>query len=132
MVKGAGAEALGGVIFKALEELAHKHACFPTDGLDDDAVADILLGMRSAAYHFDDYFTDAADQNKSVAVTVLSSSLSETHADIVDRMALMSGVEMARDLVLSQQTSCIRKSLRIAALRSRQLELRLVFLMKLP
>ena len=72
---------------------------FPTDGLDDDAVADILLGMRSAAYHFDDYFTDAADQNKSVAVTVLSSSLSETHADIVDRMALMSGVEMARDLV---------------------------------
>ena len=99
MVKGAGAEALGGVIFKALEELAHKHACFPTDGLDDDVVADILLGMRSAAYHFDDYFTDAADQNKSVAVTVLSSSLSETHADIVDRMALMSGVEMARDLV---------------------------------
>ena len=93
--KGRDAEALGGVIFKALDGLSHKHACFPAHDIDDEIMADILLGMRSAAYHFDEYFTDTDDQNKTVSLTVVSSSLTEQHAAVSDRMALMAGVEMA-------------------------------------
>jgi leucyl aminopeptidase len=62
-------------------------------------MADMLMGMMSAAYHFEDYFTETTKREKTVQVTIVSDSLEESHPAISDRMGLMKGVEMARNLV---------------------------------
>ena len=96
---GSDAEEVGGRVFSAVDSLETKRACLPDQGLDDEVMADILMGMMSAAYHFEDYFTETTKKERSVLVTIVSDSLSAAHPEVSDRMGLMKGVEMARNLV---------------------------------
>lgn len=96
---GSNAEETGGRIFSAIEGLETKRAYLPDQGLGDDVMADISLGMMSSAYHFEEYFTESTRRENSVQITVVSDSLDEAHPDISDRTGLMKGVEFARNLV---------------------------------
>ncbi|MEC8643263.1 MAG: leucyl aminopeptidase [Pseudomonadota bacterium] len=96
---GSAAEEVGGRILSVIEALETKRACLPDQGLGDEVMADILMGMMSAAYHFEDYFTETPKKESSVQVTIVSNSLDVSHPDVSDRMGLMKGVEMARNLV---------------------------------
>jgi len=96
---GSAAEEVGGRILSAIDGLETKRACFPDQGLGDEVMADILMGMMSAAYHFEDYFTETTRKEKSIQITVVSDGLGESHPAVIDRMGLMKGVEMARNLV---------------------------------
>jgi len=99
VVAGSAAETVGGRILSAVDALETKRACFPEQGLDDEVMADMLMGMMSAAYHFEEYFTETTRREKTVQFTVVSSSLDEAHPAVSDRVGLMKGVEMARNLV---------------------------------
>ena len=46
---GSDAEEVGGRVFSAVDSLETKRACLPDQGLDDEVMADILMGMMSAA-----------------------------------------------------------------------------------
>ncbi|MGB2159844.1 MAG: leucyl aminopeptidase, partial [Candidatus Puniceispirillaceae bacterium] len=96
---GSVAEEVGGRIFSAVDGLEAKRACLPDQGLGDEIMADMLMGMMSAAYHFEEYFTETTRRENSVQITLVSDSLEESHQAISDRMGLMKGVEMARNLV---------------------------------
>ena len=96
---GSDAEEVGGRIFSRLDALERKRAYIPDPGLEASVMADMLLGMMSCAYHFEDYFTESPKREKSVEVTVVSETLSQDHPEVADRMALMAGVDMARNLV---------------------------------
>ena len=96
---GSNAEETGGRIFSAIERLETKRAYLPDQGLDDDVMADMVLGMMSSAYHFEEYFTESTRRENSVQVTIVSDRLDEAHPVITDRTGLMKGVEFARDLV---------------------------------
>ena len=96
---GSTAEEVGGRVFSAVDGLETKRACFPEQGLGDEVMADILMGMMSAAYQFEDYFTETTRKENSVRVTVVSDSLDESHPAVGDRVGLMKGVALARDLV---------------------------------
>ena len=45
-------------------------------------MADLLLGMMSCAYHFEEYFTESPKRENSVEVTVVSQTLSLTQTDV--------------------------------------------------
>ena len=96
---GSAAEEIGGRVFSAVDGLETKRACLPDQALGDEVMADMLMGMMSAAYHFEDYFTETAKREKTVQVTIVSATLEETHPAVSDRMGLIKGVEMARNLV---------------------------------
>ena len=96
---GSEAEEAGGRIFSRLDGLERKRAYVADPGLDDVVMADLLLGMMSCAYHFEEYFTESPKRENSVEVTVVSQTLSLTQTDVADRMALMKGVDLARNLV---------------------------------
>ena len=97
---GTGAQAIGGAMFAGINALESKRAFMPDHGLDDEVMADILFGMKSAAYHFDLYFTkDEPENDQPVQLTVQSSSLAADSGPLAERTHLMAGVEMARDLV---------------------------------
>ena len=96
---GSDAEEIGGRAFSLLDGLETKRAYMPDPGLDDVVMADIVLGMMSCAYHFEAYFTESTKRENSVQVVVVSEKLSAEHPAIADRMALMTGVELARNLV---------------------------------
>lgn len=96
---GSAAEVVGGKIFAAVDALESKRAYMPDHDLDADITADIALGMSLAAYHFEQYFTESSSSEASVKILLLSGSVDENHPEITDRMAMMAGVEMARDLV---------------------------------
>ncbi len=96
---GSAAEEVGGRVLSAVDGLETKRACLPDQGLGDEVMADLLMGMMSAAYHFEDYFTETTKREKTVQVTVVSDSLEEAHPAVSDRMGLMKGVELARNLV---------------------------------
>ena len=57
---GSAAEEIGGRVFSAIDGLETKRACLPDQGLGDEVMADLLMGMMSAAYHFEEYFTETA------------------------------------------------------------------------
>ena len=95
---GSVAEAIGGRIFAAVSALQSKRAFMPDQGIADDLLADIVLGMQSSAYHFETYFTESSSRIGSVKIAVVSDSVTETTPVIADRLALMAGVAMARDL----------------------------------
>ena len=95
---GSAAEAVGGRIFAAVAALQSKRGTLPDQEVSEDLLADMVLGMQSAAYHFETYFTEAASREGSVHITVVSDSVTETTPVVADRLALMAGVAMARDL----------------------------------
>jgi leucyl aminopeptidase len=96
---GSAAEEVGGRTFAAVDGLETKRAHLPDQGLGDKVMADLLMGMMSAAYHFEDYFTVSSRREKTVQITVVSDTLAEAHPAVSDRMGLMKGVELARNLV---------------------------------
>jgi len=95
---GSAMEAVGGRIFAAVSALQSKRGFLPDQGIADEALADVVLGMHSSAYHFDTYFTETASSAASVQVTIVSDSVTAETPVIADRLALMAGVAMARDL----------------------------------
>ena len=95
---GSAAEAVGGRIFAAVAALQSKRGMLPDQEVSEDLLADMVLGMQSAAYHFETYFTEAASREGSVHLTVVSDSVTEKTPVVADRLALMAGVAMARDL----------------------------------
>ena len=99
LTAGSSAEAIGGKIFAAVDALQIKCAVMPEHDLDDMVMADIILGLHMAGYHFEKYFTENSSNEASVKIDVVSSALGGDHALIKDRNALMAGVAMARDLV---------------------------------
>jgi len=95
---GSDAEAVGGRIFSAVAGLQSKRGYLPEQGVADEVLADIALGMQSGAYHFERYFTENGSREGSVQITVVSGSIGPDTPVISDRLALMAGVAMARDL----------------------------------
>lgn len=98
LVAGSDAEAIGGKIMSCISTLRSKRAYLPDQGVETRILADIVMGMSSAGYHFERYFTEASSNEASVKITIVSDSIDAGQADIADRIALMAGVEMARDL----------------------------------
>ena len=94
---GSAAEAVG-VVFSAVAALQSKRAFLPDQGITDGVLADLVLGMQSAAYHFETYFTETSSRVGSVQVKIVSDSVTEETPVVADRLALMAGVAMARDL----------------------------------
>ena len=99
LTAGTSAEAIGGKIFAAVDGLQIKCAVMPEHDLDDAVMADIILGLHMAGYHFEKYFTENSSNEATVKIDVVSFALGADHALIQDRYALMAGVTMARDLV---------------------------------
>ena len=56
LTAGSRAEAIGGKIFAAVDALQIKCAVMPEHDLDDIVMADIILGLHMAGYHFEKYF----------------------------------------------------------------------------
>ncbi len=96
---GRDAEDIGGAVFKALEATAQKRGYMPEHRLANEVIADLFLGMRLAAYHFEDYFTETDSVSESVSLTLTANLVNDQHPLIVDRNALVNGVSLARDLV---------------------------------
>jgi leucyl aminopeptidase len=96
---GRDAEDIGGNIFKALEATAQKRGHMPEHRLADDVIADLVLGMRLAGYHFEEYFTETDSVSETISLTLTADGIDEQHALIADRNALVNGVCLARDLV---------------------------------
>ena len=99
LTAGLRAEIVGGKIFAAVSGLQVKHAVMPEHRIEDAVLADIILGMQMAAYHFEKYFTEASSNEATVKIDVVSGDLTAGHPLVQDRHALMAGVAMARDLV---------------------------------
>ena len=97
--QGLEAETTGGKIFAVVGALQVKRAVMPDHGLQDTVLADIVLGMQMAAYHFDKYFTEAGSNEATVKIDLVSPAVDADHPLIQDRHALMAGIAMARDLV---------------------------------
>ena len=97
LVSGSDAEAVGGRIMSAVAALQSKRGYLPDQGVDANILADIVMGMSSAGYHFERYFTEAGSNEASVKI-VIGGSIGADHEAIADRLALMAGVGMARDL----------------------------------
>ena len=95
---GSAAEAIGGRIFAAVSALQSKRGFLPDQAIAEELLADIVLGMHSAAYHFETYFTETPSSIGSVQFTVVSDNVTDKTPVIADRLALMAGVAMARDL----------------------------------
>jgi len=95
---GAEAEAVGGRIMSAVGALQSKRGYLPDQGVADELLADVVMGMTSSAYHFERYFTEASSNEASVQIVVVSDKVDASHPAMADRAALMAGVEMARDL----------------------------------
>ncbi len=96
---GRDAEDIGGAVFKALEATAQKRGYMPEHQLAHEITADLVLGMRLAAYHFEDYFTVSESVIETVSLTLTANGIDDQHPLIVDRYALVDGVCLARDLV---------------------------------
>jgi len=96
---GRDAEDIGGAVFKALEATAQKRGHMPEHQLADEITADLVLGMRLAAYHFEDYFTETDSVSETVSLTLTADGIDDQHSLIADRYALVDGVCLARDLV---------------------------------
>ena len=84
---------------QALETTAQKRGHMPEHRLADDVIADLVLGMRLAGYHFEEYFTETDSVSKTISLTLTADGIDEQHALIADRNALVNGVCLARDLV---------------------------------
>ena len=98
LAAGSAAEAVGGRVFSAVSALQSKRAFLPDQGIADEVLADLVLGMQSAAYHFETYFTETTSRVGTVQVTIVSDSVTAETPVVADRFALMAGVAMARDL----------------------------------
>ena len=94
---GSDAEAVGGKIMAAVTGLQSKRGYLPDQGVEAGILADIVMGMSSSGYHFERYFTEAGSNEASVKITV-GGGMDAGNDAIADRLALMAGVEMARDL----------------------------------
>ena len=122
---GQPAEKLGSDLFAALEKTAGKRGWLPDQGLDAQTLADICLGARLGSYHFDSYFTENADKDNAVHLTVGGDRLDAKSAIIADRLALSDGVFLARDLVFEPANQLYPEvfASRCAALESLGLEI---------
>lgn len=78
-------------------------AAGPDGALAPEAVADIGLGLKLAAYRFDRYQTqkkgDDADAGSPAAITVLADNAAAARREFKTREAVYGGVVLARDLV---------------------------------
>ncbi len=99
LAAGRDAEDTGGRIFTALEATAQTRGYIPEHLLDDEVIADLVLGMKLAAYHFEDYFTETDSVSESVVITLNADGVNDQHPLVTDRNALVDGVCLARDLV---------------------------------
>jgi len=94
---GTDAEAVGGRIMGAVAALQSKRGYLPDQGVEAGMLADIVMGMSSAGYQFERYFTEAGSKEASVKI-IIGGTVDASDDVIADRLALMAGVEMARDL----------------------------------
>ena len=94
---GTDAEAVGGRIMGAVAALQSKRGYLPDQDVEAGMLADIVMGMSSAGYQFERYFTEAGSKEASVKI-IIGGTVDASDAAIADRIALMAGVEMARDL----------------------------------
>ncbi|MDA7792387.1 leucyl aminopeptidase [bacterium] len=94
---GRDAEDVGGKVFAALEASAPKRGHMPDHGLTETVTADLLFGIRLAAYHFEQYFTET--DSVSETVTLTAAGFDKKHPLQRDRDALFDGVALARDLI---------------------------------
>ncbi|MCZ8374296.1 MAG: leucyl aminopeptidase [Beijerinckiaceae bacterium] len=78
-------------------------AAGPEGAVAPEAVADMALGMKLAAYRFDRYQTqkkgDDADAPAAGAITLLAENAAAARRELKTRDAVYSGVTLARDLV---------------------------------
>ena len=68
---GAEAEAVGGRIMSAVGALQSKRGYLPDQGVGDELLADVVMGMTSSAYHFERYFTEANSNEATVQILSL-------------------------------------------------------------
>ena len=121
---GAEAEAVGGRIMSAVGALQSKRGYLPDQGVADELLADVVMGMTSSAYHFERYFTEASSNEASVQIVVVSDKVDASHPAMADRAALMAGVEMARDLAFEPANKLYPANLPNAARGWRSLALK--------
>ena len=96
----------------------------PEHQLADEIAADLVLGMRLAAYHFEDYFTETDSVSETVSLTLTADGIDEQHSLIADRYALVMVSVSPVILFLNPQTSCIQLFMLTGARRLPSLVLR--------
>jgi leucyl aminopeptidase len=95
---------LGGILMGLLssERSVSVITAVPDAPFDEDAIAEVALGMRLRAYTFDSYKTTKKDDDKPKGTTHITLHVADTAAmkkALKRREAIAEGVEMARTLV---------------------------------